>query len=76
MIKRRQRLGLALEALQPCRVRSQFRGQRLDGDLPIQARVVGQIHHAHATTPELSGNGVWSNLVRYVWHDVIDLECD
>ena len=52
MVHLRDDLGLALESLFHLR-RQIVRGDELDGDLAVQERVAGSIHHAHASASEL-----------------------
>ena len=51
MIERRDRLGLALEALERLR-RGRVGGENLDGDQPVEARVARAVDLAHATSAE------------------------
>ena len=54
MIDRRDRTGLAPEAIQHLVTRGQFGGQHLDRDIAIEARVVGAVHLAHSPCPIVS----------------------
>ena len=52
MIDRRDRTGLAPEAIEHLVTRGQFGGQHLDRDIAIEARVVGSVHLAHSPLPD------------------------
>ncbi len=46
--------GFPLEAFEATGVGRQLGGQGFDRDLPIESRVVGEVHHAHAATTKLT----------------------
>lgn len=52
MIERGKRARLPLETGQPAGVRRDGLGQHLDGDFPLQPRVAGAVHLAHAAHAE------------------------
>ena len=58
MIQRRQDFRFALEARQPLRVTGDRSRQHLDGDLSLQVRIGGPIHHAHAAGAKRRGDFV------------------
>jgi hypothetical protein len=51
-------LGLALEPAQGLRISSNFVGQELQGDKPVQGYVFGLVDHTHPATTELLDNAV------------------
>ena len=58
MIQRGRRLRLALKTSQRLRIASDFVWQEFEGDKPVQARVFGLVHNAHATTAQLLDDAV------------------
>ena len=52
VVERSQRLGLTLEAREAVDVGGDRRRQHLDGHLPLQVRVGGAVHLAHAAGAE------------------------
>ena len=54
VIERRQGLRFAIESRQALGISGQRLGQDLDRDLPIEPRIAGPIHLAHATDAKLS----------------------
>ena len=52
VVERGQNMGLTLEAGQSFGVAGQVIGQDLNGDLAIQFRVAGPVHHAHPAAAE------------------------
>ncbi len=53
-----RRLGFLEEPLLGGLVAGQVRRQQLDGDVPIEAWVMGQVDDAHAAAPELGDDGI------------------
>jgi hypothetical protein len=43
---------------QPFRIRHEFRGQGLDRDIPIKARVSGEVNLAHPACSERAGDAI------------------
>ncbi len=58
MVEGGQRLGLALEAVQPLGVRGQLGRQQLERHLPLEPRVLGAIDLTHAARAELLEDAV------------------
>jgi hypothetical protein len=56
MIQRRRRPGLGCEALPVVFGGYRFRRQEFQRDGPVQLRVLGLVHHTHATLAELPGD--------------------
>ena len=54
MVEPRRGPCLPAEALQRLWVASDFIGKELEGNKPAEARILGFVHHAHATATELS----------------------
>ena len=58
MVEGRGRLGFLPEPLLGRVVAGQIRRQELDGDLALQARVVGGVDDPHPAVAEFGGDGV------------------
>ena len=56
MVECRDRLGLALKALQALRVGSHLRGQHLEGHVTLQVEILGPIDLPHAAFTQLGGD--------------------
>ncbi len=62
MIELRDRPGLTLEALFSLGAFGEVLGKYLDGDRPVEARVVGFVDLAHAARTDGLENFVWAKL--------------
>ena len=58
-----QAFGLAFEPLQPRGILGKQLGQRLDRHVPLEARIAGEVHHAHAAAAQLTLDFVGAYLV-------------
>ena len=68
VVERREYMGLAFETGQPLGVVSQRIGEKFEGHVAAQARVVGTENLAHSTLSDLLYNSVMCQLL--VGHDV------
>jgi len=61
VVERGEDFGFALEARKAIGVRREVGGQGLDGDLPVESCIDGEIHHAHAAAAEFALDLEWAN---------------
>ena len=58
-----RRLGFLQEPLLGRLVAGQVRREELDGDLALQARVLGRVDDPHAAVAQVGGDAVWAELI-------------
>ena len=58
MVQRRGRLRFALKTAHRLSVSREFRGEKLQGDSPTEAQILGAEHHTHAATAQTFDDAV------------------